>query len=160
MNQESPHHDEQKEVLATLLSEVIQCYFALRAIFEGQGMAADAASGGVDLLRSLAAAPPKSLADIARDRGVSRQYIQKLAKELSVEGWISLQDNPRDKRSRLVEMTSDGQRFLQQIDGRMREFAAALSGNVPLASLQQARVAMTEVRAALLRFTHEPPVQP
>jgi DNA-binding MarR family transcriptional regulator len=153
MSPESSHQDEQKEALATLLTDVIQCYFALRATIEGQGMAGDAASGSVDLLRSLAAVPPKSMADIARDRGVSRQYIQKLATELNVEGWISFQDNPRDKRSRLVVMTPDGQNFLSQIDGRLREFAAGLSGDLPLASLQQARAVMAELKAALLRCT-------
>jgi len=55
---------------------------------------------------------PKTVPEIARMRSVSRQYIQKLANELIGRRWLALIDNPRHRRSKMLQLTKSGERQL------------------------------------------------
>lgn len=65
---------------------------------------------------------PATVPHIATDLAVSRQYVQTVCNELQEQGLMEFVENPRHKRSRLVELTEEGQKVLAQA----RENEAAL----------------------------------
>lgn len=52
---------------------------------------------------------PLTVAQIARNMGLTRQAVQRLANEMSAGGLIELRDNPRHRRARLVVLTDEGE---------------------------------------------------
>ncbi|MFN3512637.1 MAG: MarR family winged helix-turn-helix transcriptional regulator [Phenylobacterium sp.] len=55
-----------------------------------------------------AAGKPRTVAQLARDLGVARQGVQRLADELAASGHIGYVPNPDHARAKLAEMTERG----------------------------------------------------
>jgi DNA-binding MarR family transcriptional regulator len=70
-------------------------------------------------MRSLALLGPLTVPQIAQMRPTSRQRMQRLADELAAEGLVKFIDNPKDRRSKLVQLT-------RKVDARYRELNARL----------------------------------
>jgi DNA-binding MarR family transcriptional regulator len=58
---------------------------------------------------------PTTVAKISQDVGHARQSVQRIADILAEEGLVSYDDNPADRRTRLVELTSQGTAVLGKI---------------------------------------------
>ncbi|HTH71734.1 MAG TPA: MarR family transcriptional regulator [Candidatus Pristimantibacillus sp.] len=58
---------------------------------------------------------PQTVAQMARDMGHARQSVQRIADVLVQEGLAAYTDNPRDKRTQLLELTPDGAKVLAAI---------------------------------------------
>lgn len=58
---------------------------------------------------------------IARSKGVTRQHIQVLADKLVAAGLVSKRDNPGDRRSPLLALTTQGEAALERL--RQQEIA-------------------------------------
>src|SRR5580704_12243179 len=58
---------------------------------------------------------PTTVAKIAQDIGHARQSVQRIADVLAAEGLVSYEDNPTDRRARLLKLTSDGAEVLTKI---------------------------------------------
>lgn len=114
-----------------LMDEVLAAFFDLRAAGQRIGVVTDAGAGSWGLLRGVATEGPVTMAELARRRSVSRQYIQRLANELIEAGLLRLDDNPEHRRSGLLTVTPSGRRELQdmgrRIDAAMVPIAKALS---------------------------------
>lgn len=54
------------------------------------------------------AAEPQSVAQLARELGVSRQAVQRIANDLAAAGLVTYRPNPRHKRAQLLELTAAG----------------------------------------------------
>jgi DNA-binding MarR family transcriptional regulator len=124
--------------LTPLLNRVPRLYFLLRAV--GDEMHADlgvtTAMRGV--MASLAAAGPRTVPDLARERPVSRQHIQTVVNDLLAAGLVEALPNPSHRRSPLIGLTEDGQKHFRLLKERE---AALFSRTAPAVS--QADLAAT-----------------
>ncbi len=66
------------------------------------------------VLRSLHEDGPATVSDIARMRPVSRQGVQRLAKELTSNGLTRLKASPDDGRSKILELTPKGRKLYER----------------------------------------------
>jgi len=70
---------------------------------------------------------PKSVADIARDMGLARQSVQRLADILAAEGLAAYADNPAHRRAKLLSMTDAGWAAIKDIGSRQHVWANLIS---------------------------------
>jgi len=60
------------------------------------------------LLIKLLREGPQTVPDLARERLVSRQIVQTQINDLLKEGWVASRENPRHRRSSLIDLTNTG----------------------------------------------------
>ncbi|MER8884498.1 MarR family transcriptional regulator [Mesorhizobium sp. M0074] len=70
---------------------------------------------------------PKSVADIARDMGLARQSVQRLADILAAEGLAAYADNPAHRRAKLLSITDAGRAAVKNIGTRQHVWANRVS---------------------------------
>ncbi|MHB8481459.1 MAG: MarR family winged helix-turn-helix transcriptional regulator [Nitrospiria bacterium] len=66
---------------------------------------------------------PKTVADVARRLGHSRQAIQRVADSLRDDGLVKYLDNPNDRRADLLTLTEKGRKVLAVIHFEQRRWA-------------------------------------
>src|SRR5215510_9552300 len=134
-----PIVDSKAEAIAELMLEVAQCFFRIRAVGQKTGLITSWGGGSFGFIRSLALLGPLTVPQIAQMRPTSRQRMQRLADELAAEGLVSFIDNPRHRRSKLVQLTPKG-------DARYREMNARL---LVIASTMGVALGEADIRKAL-----------
>jgi DNA-binding MarR family transcriptional regulator len=135
--------DPRAEAVADLIFEVAQCFFRVRAFGLKEGFVTDL-GGTFGFIRSLALHGPLTVPQIARMRPVSRQRMQKLTDQLILEGLVELIDNPRHQRSKLVILTTAGERYYRENADRLISLVSAFDLD---AGENEARNAIQIVRA-------------
>src|SRR5437867_12613621 len=103
-----PIVDSKAEAIAELMLEVALCFFRLRALGQKAGLITSWGGGAFGFMRSLALLGPLSVPQIAQMRPTSRQRMQRLADELAAEGLVKFIDNPKHRRSKLVQLPPKG----------------------------------------------------
>ena len=99
------------------------------------------------LLGGIAAAEqPQSVARLARDMGVTRQAVQRIANELELAGLLAFAPNPHHKRAQLVMFTDQGRNLYERALVLQRPWAAELAQGLT----QQQVAAALEVLQKLL----------
>ena len=106
--------------------EVAQCFFRIRAIGQKTGLITSWGGGSFGFLRSLALLGPLTVPQIAQMRPTSRQRMQRLADELAAEGLVNFIDNPKHRRSKLVQLTPKGDARYRKLDTRFLAIASTL----------------------------------
>jgi len=101
------------------------------------------------VLEFLARQGPTAVPEIARSRQVTRQHIQALANELLELRLVSLDDNPAHRRSALVRLTAEGQRAIDRMKRRERQFLERLELEARPDDLRRAATTLSAVRKAL-----------
>jgi DNA-binding MarR family transcriptional regulator len=114
-----PIADSKAEAIAELMLEVARCFFKIRALGQKAGLITSWGGGSFGFMRSLALLGPLTVPQIAQMRPTSRQRMQRLADELAAEALVKFTDNPKHRRSKLVQLTPKG-------DARYRELNAQL----------------------------------
>jgi DNA-binding MarR family transcriptional regulator len=114
-----PIVDSKAEAIAELMLEVAQCFFKIRALGQKAGLITSWGGGSFGFMRSLALLGPLTVPQVAQMRPTSRQRMQRLADELAAEALVKFTDNPKHRRSKLVQLTPKG-------DARYRELNAQL----------------------------------
>jgi DNA-binding MarR family transcriptional regulator len=104
--------------IAPFVNRIPRLYFLLRAV--GDALHADLGitTGMRGVMTSLAAAGPRTVPDLARQRPVSRQHIQTLVNALLAAGLVAASPNPQHRRSPLVGLTEEGRRRLKEMQDR------------------------------------------
>lgn len=97
----------------------------------------------------VAAASPKPVVQLARDIGVSRQAVQRLANDLEREGIVAFERNPRHKRAQLVVPTARGRELFDAALAMQRPWAAKLRRNLSAAQVEAAGAALEGLVDAL-----------
>ena len=69
---------------------------------------------------------PQPVVRLARDIGVSRQAVQRLANELAGEGIVAFRPNPHHKRAQLVVLTARGRELYEAALDLQRPWAEKL----------------------------------
>lgn len=73
---------------------------------------------------------PKPVAQIAREWGLARQSVQRVADLLAREGLVSYSENPAHRRAKLAALTPSGRRALVRIQRAQREWANELGSAI------------------------------
>ncbi len=85
------------------------------------------------VMESLAGQNAKTVPDIAREKGVSRQHIQVITNSLIKARLVRSHSNPDDKRTFLMSLTSHGEKNFIEIQKRetieLERLSAAFSAN-------------------------------
>ena len=118
--------------------------FRIRALGQKTGLITSWGGGAFGFMRSLALLGPLSVPQIAQMRPTSRQRMQRLADELAAEGHVRFIENPRHRRSKLVQLTPKG-------DARYRELNAQL---LSIASTMVVALSEVDVRKTIEIVRH------
>ena len=122
----SPAVDGRAEAIAQLMLEVAQCFFRIRAIGQKTGLITSWGGGAFGFMRSLARLGPLTVPQIAEMRPTSRQRMQRLADELAAEGLVKFIDNPKHRRSKLVQLTRKGEARYRELNARLLVIASTM----------------------------------
>jgi DNA-binding MarR family transcriptional regulator len=118
--------DGKAEAVAELMLEVAQCFFRIRAVGQKTGLITSWGGGAFGFMRSLATLGPLTVPQIAAMRPTSRQRMQRLADELAGEELVEFTDNPRHRRSKLVQLTRKGEATYRDMNTRLLSVATTL----------------------------------
>lgn len=78
---------------------------------------------------------PKTVSEIARQMGLSRQNVQRLTNRLIDDGFIETIENPYHLRSKLCSLTVSGKDTMDEITRRQIKWANKVSENLDLENL-------------------------
>jgi DNA-binding MarR family transcriptional regulator len=88
----------------------------------------------------------QTVPQLAHARSVSRQYIQRLANQLTEEKYVEFIDNAAHKRSRLLRLTAKGEAYLRGILQQEVKIVRAMVIDLPVEQLQTAAQTLRAVR--------------
>jgi DNA-binding MarR family transcriptional regulator len=118
--------DSKAEAIAELMLEVAQCFFRIRAIGQKTGLITSWGGGAFGFMRSLALLGPLTVPQIAQMRPTSRQRMQRLADELVAQRLVTFIDNPKHRRSKLVQLTRKGDAHYRELNARFLVIASTM----------------------------------
>jgi DNA-binding MarR family transcriptional regulator len=118
--------DSKAEAIAELMLEVAQCFFRIRAVGQKTGLITSWGGGAFGFMRSLVLHGPLTVPQIAQMRPTSRQRMQRLADELAAEGLVKFIDNPKHRRSKLVQLTRKGDAHYRELNARFLVIASTM----------------------------------
>ena len=121
-----PAVDSKAEAITGLMLEVALCFFRIRALGQKTGLITSWGGGAFGFLRSLALLGPLTVPQIAQMRPTSRQRMQRLADELAAEGLVKFVDNPKHRRSKLVQLTRKGDARYREMNARLLSIASTM----------------------------------
>ena len=98
------------------------------------------------LLLDLYSGEPKTVPQMARARGASRQYMQMVVNPLVKEGYLELLENPAHKRSRLVQLTGRGKEAVEKMSREEMEFLQQMDFQIQEKRLLGAAETLEQVR--------------
>ena len=130
--------DSKAAAIAELMLEVAQCFFTIRAVGQKTGLITSWGGGSFGFMRSLALLGPLTVPQIAQMRPTSRQRMQRLADELAAEGLVKFIDNPRHRRSKLVQLTRKGDVRYRALNARFLVIASTMGAALSEADIRKA----------------------
>jgi DNA-binding MarR family transcriptional regulator len=149
--------DERWRQLGELFDENVRFYLrlsALAAAMHGKG----ALSGPRrTVLVGLARGGPRTVAQMARDRGQSRQRFQPLVNALMADGLVRAVANPAHRRAPLIALTPKGERAVRRVQQIEIEWRPRLTVAVSAGRLKAALKVLQLVRVELERLVNEGP---
>jgi DNA-binding MarR family transcriptional regulator len=92
---------------------------------------------------------PLPVAHIARNMGLSRQAVQRLANEMERDGLVRFAPNPHHARAKLVLLTASGQQAYAAATERQRPWVNALAKGLPAEEIETARTMLRAIRERL-----------
>jgi DNA-binding MarR family transcriptional regulator len=102
------------------------------------------------VLGTVAMSPvPLPVAHIARNMGLSRQGVQRIANELKAEGIVRFSLNPHHQRAKLVLLTAKGQSLYEAAAARQSPWASALADGLSVRKIEAATKLLRIVRSRL-----------
>lgn len=101
------------------------------------------------LLLELRKSGPLTVPDLARRRGVSRQFIQNTINPLLAQGTVVAEPNPAHRRSKLMGLTPAGVELIRQVMRREGALMQELAVDVEAGTLRQAADTLGQVERLL-----------
>jgi DNA-binding MarR family transcriptional regulator len=92
---------------------------------------------------------PLSVSGIAREMGLARQSVQRIADLLVDKGLAEYLPNPAHQRAKLVRPTAEGFAAVARLREAQHEFANRVSAQVPVEDLRTTLATMTKLIAAM-----------
>lgn len=100
---------------------------------------------------------PRSVAEIARDIGVTRQSVQRVADVLVEKGLASYEPNPAHRRAKLLTTTQKGRQTVRRISPNHAAFAERLAAAVGEGQLATIAADLAELSRTLGTLLRRPP---
>ena len=144
----SIQHSPQGVAFTELVLELFRLNGVLLA--EGDRLGADIGltSARWQVMGALADAA-RTVPQIAREMGLTRQGAQRTVNVLLAEEFVELRLNPDHKRAKLVQLTDTGRGRLDEVSARQVRWANAVSNGVTVADLKTAARVANTLRKAL-----------
>ena len=147
-----PNHD--RSPSSDTISELILEVFRLngRLLEAGDALVADIAltSARWQVMGAIALSPvPLPVAHLARNMGLSRQSVQRLANEMEKDGLLMFAPNPHHERAKLVLLTPRGAGAYREAMARQSPWAAKLASGIEAKDLETTRSLLHELRMRL-----------
>ncbi|MBM3654128.1 MAG: MarR family transcriptional regulator [Alphaproteobacteria bacterium] len=102
------------------------------------------------VLGAIDASPaPAPVAHVARNMGLSRQAVQRLANEMEKDGLVRFAPNPHHERAKFVLMTDRGEAAFRSAMGKQRRWAERLAEGLSVDSIADAAGVLRELRQRL-----------
>jgi len=123
-----------------------------RLLAAGDALVADLGltSARWQVLGAVAMSPvPLPVAHIARNMGLSRQGVQRIANELEAQGIVRFAPNPHHQRAKLVVLTEHGRTLYEAAAARQNPWATALADGLSAQSIEAATKLLRTVRSRL-----------
>jgi DNA-binding MarR family transcriptional regulator len=92
---------------------------------------------------------PLPVSQVARNMGLSRQGVQRIANELESQGILRFEPNPHHRRAKLVLLTEQGRALYDAAAKRQKPWASALANGLPIARVEAARDLLRTLRRRL-----------
>jgi DNA-binding MarR family transcriptional regulator len=132
---EAAAHTPPGAALTQIVLRVFRLNGALLEVADELSAPAQLTAARWQVLAAIADAP-RSVAEIGRQMGLTRQGVQRLADILAREGFAEYAENPSHRRAKLLRVTADGTRALQLVGRRQRAWANDASAPIPAATLR------------------------
>jgi DNA-binding MarR family transcriptional regulator len=92
---------------------------------------------------------PLAVADVAREIGVTRQSVQRVADLLVEQGLAEYRPNPAHRRAKLLTPTQAGRDAIRRIAPAHAAFAGRLAGELGVAAMEDTLAAVKRLSEAL-----------
>ncbi len=92
---------------------------------------------------------PLPVAQIARNMGLTRQAVQRVANVLADEGLVRFEENPNHRRAQLVRLTAEGRDALAEVSRRQVEWSNRHAKNLSLEEIEEALQVLRTFRQGL-----------
>jgi len=132
-------HTAEGSVFTEMLIEVFRLNGRLLAA--GDNMTADLGltSARWQVLGAMeVAGSPLTVAQIARNMGLTRQNVQRLANVIAADGLAEFVENPHHKRAKVLRITAHGQKVIDRLTGIQAEWANKIGSTVAAQELENA----------------------
>lgn len=94
-------------------------------------------------------AVPLSVAQIARNMGLSRQAVQRLANEMERDGLVCFAPNPHHQRAKLILLTPQGEAAYAAAKARQNPWAITLAEELSIDEIEAATLLLRRIRQRL-----------
>jgi DNA-binding MarR family transcriptional regulator len=95
------------------------------------------------------AGAPLTVAGIARQMGLTRQAVQRVANELAAAGFVAYLPNPSHKRAKLLALTERGRRDYARVAERQARWANAVAADLGKGRLKRSAAMLRAMREML-----------
>jgi DNA-binding MarR family transcriptional regulator len=139
-----------EEAITDLVLETFR--FNGRLLAAGDALVADLGltSARWQVLGAIAlSAVPLSVAQIARNMGLTRQAVQRLANEMQADGLVRFAPNPHHQRAKLVLLTPAGNTAFAAVMKRQSAWATELGKGLNAKPIETAAVMLRTIRRRL-----------
>lgn len=92
---------------------------------------------------------PRSVSEIGRRMGLTRQSVQRLADALVADGFATWEPNPRHRRAKLLAPTAQAYVAIRQIAIRQHPWSSAIGDAVGERDLRRAARTLEQIMAAM-----------
>ena len=92
---------------------------------------------------------PQTVAGLARNMGLTRQAVQRIANELEKDGLLAFEDNPQHRRAKLVVFTDTGKKAYMAADREQIEWINALCRDTPTQDIKCALKVLENLRCKI-----------
>lgn len=145
--------------IGEFFDESVRCYLRLSALAAKMHGKGPLSGPRRTVLVGLARGGPRTVAQMARERELSRQRFQPLVNALIADGLLRAVPNPAHRQSPLIALTPKGEKAVQRIEQVEQEWRPRLNVPVSTTRLKEAVGVMRLVRAELERLVHEEAAQ-
>ncbi|KUJ77779.1 MarR family winged helix-turn-helix transcriptional regulator [Ruegeria profundi] len=137
------------ETVTRLIREVRTCFNQLRSLAENLNADLDVNPSMRAVMESLARDAHRTVPDLAKERGTSRQHVQKVINGLLDQELVKASENPEHKRSVLYLLTSKGDQVFAEIRRREAAPMRALSEALSQADIEQTSDVLSRMNQTL-----------
>ena len=154
-NRRDRRGDEWWRELGEFFDESVRFYLRLSALAAKMHGKGPVSGPRRTVLVGVARGGPRTVAQMARERELSRQRFQPLVNALIADGLLQAVPNPAHRQSPLIALTPKGERAVQRIQQIEDEWRPRLNVPVSTVRLKEALRVMQLIRAELERLVHD-----